>query len=242
VSIVVSCPNCEKRLAVKDELKGRSLMCPKCNGRFTVPLNDVPGDIVPVAGELATGNGSMGFLDDLGLASAGPATSTAGGTSATAYSPRAVGGQSARAAEQSKRQADQMKMIYVGGGIAAAVLIVVALAIALNGIGGRGEKAKEAEDTRFGLTERTRIELFQKLVSAVDRDGISKSCKEDWFRLADEYKLDRSHIKDLLDEGFSYKNSKWELPEAVSTAKNKALRQDWVRQRTTNGTDPVLAL
>ncbi len=131
-------------------------------------------------------------------------------------------------------------MIYIGGGIVAAVLIVIVTAFALNGCGG-DEKTKEVEDIRFGLPEGTRIELFQKLVSAVDRYGITKNCKDDWYRLADEYKLDRSHIKDLLDEGFSFKNSKWVLPEATSTAKNRAVRMDWIRQRT-NGPDPVLAL
>ena len=147
-----------------------------------------------------------------------------------------------RTAGRVKKQADQMKTIYIGGGIAAAVVVlIIVVAVVMNGSGGDGgEKSKEVEDIRFGLNESTRIELFQKLVSAVDKRGISKSCKDEWYRLADEYKLDRKNLKDLLDEGFSFKNKKWELPEATSTAKNRAVRMDWIAQRR-NGPDPILA-
>ena len=107
--------------------------------------------------------------------------------------------------------------------------------------GGGGEKTEEVEDVRFGLKEGVRITLFKQLVKAVDERGISKSCKEEWYRLADAYKLDRKNIKDLLEEGFSFKNKKWELPEATSTANNLAVRMDWISQRH-NGSDPILAL
>jgi hypothetical protein len=255
VSSVVSCPNCEKKLAVKDEHKGRALICPQCKGRFTVPAGDAPaGGLLDLLESEASAVGDMGFLDGLGPAAAGPAKNS-GAASASVYSaarpangkairsPVAVGAASRVAAGRARKQADQMKMIYIGGGIAATVVLVIIVAAAImNGIGGggAGSGANEPEDIRFGLPERTRIQLFQKLVSAVDERGISKSCKEEWYRLADESKLDRSNIKDLLDEGFSFKNKKWELPAATSTAKNRALRMDWVRQRT-NGPDPVLS-
>jgi hypothetical protein len=235
VSNVVSCPNCEKKLAVKDEFKGRALICPQCKGRFTVPADDLP-----VAGAAASDAG-MSFLDNLGPGSAGP-TQGAGGATAPAFSTaRATVGKTARAAGRSKKRAQRKNLVYIGGGIGAAVLVAIVAVAALNGNGSGSEQQKEPEDIRFGLAEKTRIELFQKLVSAVDQDGITKACKEDWYRLADEYKLDRSHIKDLLDEGFSFKNKKWVLPEATATAKNRALRMDWIRQRS-SGPDPVLAL
>jgi hypothetical protein len=236
VSNVISCPNCQKKLAVKDEHKGRTLICPQCKGRFNVPADDLP-----VAAKSAAGGSGMDFLDELGPSSANPANSTGGG-STSFRSVRPVVRKAGRTSSRPKNQAQQMKFVVIGGGIALAVLVVAALAVALiNANSGGDEKTKEVEDIRFGLPESTRIELFQKLVSAVDQDGITKSCKEHWYRLADEYKLDRSHIKDLLDEGFSFKSDKWVLPEATSTAKNRALRMDWVRQRT-NGPDPVLAL
>lgn len=235
VSNVVSCPNCEKKLAVKDELKGRTLICPQCKGRFTVPADDLPA-----ADEVATGEGGVEFLNELGPSSASPAKS-AGGAFASFASMRLSRHKAVHTSGRAKGQSRQMKLILIGGGIAVAVLVVVGLAVALSGANGGGAATKEVEELRFGLTESTRIELFQKLVSAVDQHGITKSCKEEWYRLADEYKLDRSHIKDLLDEGFSFKNSRWILPEATSTAKNRALRMEWVRQRT-NGPDPVLAL
>jgi hypothetical protein len=250
VPVVVSCPKCEKRLAVKDELKGRALVCPQCKGRFSVPTDDAPkDDLLDVVEDAPASGGGMDFLHSLGPSSVGAAKGN-GQTSAPAYSaqrpansrPAVSVGAAARASGRVKKQADQMKMIYIGGGIAAALLIVIVTALAISGAGGGGGngRTKEPEDIRFGLSESTRIELFQKLVSAVDNRGISKSCKDDWLRLADEYKLDRKNLKDLLEEGFSFKNSKWVLPEATSTAKNRAVRMDWIAQRH-NGSDPVLA-
>jgi uncharacterized protein YbaR (Trm112 family) len=250
VPVVVSCPNCEKRLAVKDELKGRALVCPQCKGRFSVPADDAQKDeLLGVAEDPAATGGGMDFLHNLGPSSVG-ATKGNGQTSALAYSaqrptigrPAVSSSAAARTAGRVKKQADQKKLIGIGGGIAAAILIVIVASLAFNGAGGGGgEKAKEVEDIRFGLKESDRIQLFQRLVRAVDERGISKSCKDEWYRLADEYKLDRKNIKDLLEEGFSFKNSKWVLPEATSTAKNRAVRMDWIRERT-NGPDPVLAL
>ncbi len=233
---VVSCPNCEKKLAVKDQFKGRSLICPQCKRRFTVPADDV----LVLGVSSAPSDGGMGFLDGLGPSSARPAKSV-GSRSTTGYSPRTAVGGAARSAERAKMQAAQKQMILIGVGIALGMLVIVAAAILLNLPSSAPEKAKEAEDIRFGLPERTRIELFQKFVSAVDRDGITKTCKERWYRLADEYKLDHGHIKDILDEGFSFKNDKWALPEATSTAQGRAVRMDWVRQRTA-GSDPILAM
>ena len=140
MSNVISCPNCEKKLAVKDELKGRALICPQCKGRFTVPADDLP-----VAAELSAGNGGMGFLDDLGPSSAGPARS-ASGAYASSYSVPSAVGKTARTAGRAKKQAQQRKLMLIGGGIAMAVLVVVGLAVAWNSADGGGEKTKEAEE------------------------------------------------------------------------------------------------
>ena len=148
----------------------------------------MPADDVPVAGESSAGDGGVGFLDDLGPTRQARPEAPAAQPRPLPWRSPAVGNV-ARGGRAKKRTA-QPKMIYIGGGIVAAVLIVIVTAFALNGCGG-DEKTKEVEDIRFGLPEGTRIELFQKLVSAVDRYGITKNCKDDWYRLADEYKLDR---------------------------------------------------
>lgn len=205
----------------------------------------------------AEGDGGMGFLDSLGPTSAAPvktkttSTATAPVRSAvrpTVKTPVASVSRTAKAsttggsratAGRAKKQAEQMTMIYIGGGIAAAVLLIIIVAVAINSSSGGGTTA--VEDVRFGLPEHTRIKLFQELVSAVDEYGITKECKKKWYDLADEYKLDRSNIKDLLDEGFAFKNKRWVLPEATSTAKNRAVRMEWVAARA-HGPDPVLSM
>ena len=36
MSQVITCPNCEKKLTLKDRPKGRAVICPHCMNRFTV--------------------------------------------------------------------------------------------------------------------------------------------------------------------------------------------------------------
>ena len=49
------------------------------------------------------------------------------------------------------------------------------------------------------MSDSSRHELFNEMFLAVDEYGISKDCKEQWFRLADNCKLDRNNLKDILD-------------------------------------------
>jgi uncharacterized protein YbaR (Trm112 family) len=249
---VIACPNCEKKLAVKEELKGRALICPQCKGRFTVPAGDSPSADPLDLAELSapsTDDGGTGFFDSLGSSSPAPIKSV-GASSLRASAARPASPKPTRAgvatgpsratARRAKTQAEQMKMVYIGGGIAAAVLLLIIVVVVANSGGGSSGKTVEPEDIRFNLKEGVRIQLFKKLVSAVDEYGISPACKKEWYRIADEYNLDRSNIKDVLEEGFAFKNKKWELPEATSTAKNRAVRMEWVAQRR-GGSDPILS-
>ena len=198
VPVVVSCPNCEKRLAVKDELKGRTLVCPECKSRFSVPADDSSKDgLLNVAEDTPAAGSGMDFLHSLGPSSVGAAKGN-GQTTAPAYAaqrptsgrPAASSSATTRAAGRVKKQADQMKMIYIGGGIAAALLIVIVAALAINGAGGgNGGGAKKDENIRFNLTETQRKQLFSDMFHAVDVNGPTKTCREVWRRLGGNLKL-----------------------------------------------------
>jgi hypothetical protein len=242
VSVVVSCPKCEKRLAVKDELKGRPLVCPQCKGRFSVPADESP--VI----ESPADDGGVGFLDDLGPASFGAAKSTGATAPATSGARPAARttapamNSASRAVTRAKKKAAEKTMIFIGGGIAAAVLIAILAIVIVSSQGGGAAKTKEQkpEIIRFGLADSVRHKLFKEMITAVDENGITAACKQKWYRLADEYKLDRSHLKDILDEGFL--RDDWDQPApAAITNKNRATRMEWIGQRH-NGPDPVLAL
>ncbi len=250
---VITCPNCDKKLALREELKGRALICPQCKGRFTAP-SDEPQMEVSVfdttSNEASSANDSaMDFLDSLG-SSPNPAagkttaknsTSTRPATAsrasiADAASPTASGASRA-AASRARKKNDQRMFFYIGGGVMAAVLVVVLVAIAA-----LSDNVKQKnENIRFGLTDSIRHQLFSKMILAVDEHGISKDCKEEWFRLADEYRLDRNHVKDVLDEGFDRKD--WDQPQLVVTMdqKQKHNRQEWIATRNETKRDPVMA-
>ena len=247
MSQVITCPNCDKKLALRDELKGRALICPQCKGRFTAPA-DGPEEPAEEFGTFSEevpspGGADMAFLDSL-TPTPGPVaakTTTNSSTSLwsaagkTAVSPTAA---SRAAASRAKKKNDQMMLIYIGGGVAAAVLVAVLIVGTMSS--GGGATKKKDEDIRFGLTGTVRHQLFKELILAVDKYGISKDCKEEWFRLADDYKLDRKYIKDVLDEGFDRKD--WDQPApAHVTNKTRGVRMEWNAKRA-HGGDPILAM
>jgi hypothetical protein len=252
VSVVVSCPKCEKRLAVKDELKGRTLVCPQCKGRFSVPADDTPKDrLIDVAVDPPATGGGMDFLHNLGPSSitsdksSGPSFATANPASRPTNgratpSTAAV----ARAAGRAKKQAAQMKVIYIGGGIAAIVaVLLIVVAVALNGMGGGagGGGAKKDENIRFNLTETQRKQLFSDMFHAVDVNGPTKTCRDVWRRLGGELKLNDSQISAVLQEGL---DDGWEQPalEVTQDQKQKTNRRDWIRVMNETGHDPIMSL
>ncbi len=247
MSQVIPCPNCDKKLAVRDELKGRALICPQCKGRFTVPA-DGPQ---PAAGESGTASGAapapggfdMGFLDNLGpapgSATVKAATKTAAPVRAKASTARVaptVLGASRGTASRAKKKKDQMMMIYIGGGLAAAVLVVILLAVAISGAGG-------GKPTRFGMTESQRKHLFKDLFHAVDEIGSTnqyKDCREKWRQLGKPWNLTDQQIAAVRQEGI---DEGWEQPAVAATMdqKEKTNRFDWIRTMNETKRDPVMS-
>jgi hypothetical protein len=250
VPVVVCCPKCEKRLAVKDELKGRALVCPQCKSRFSVPADDAPSDgVLGVAEEPRATGGSMDFLQNLGPSSVGAGKSASPSFAAADSTPwptngRAVGssGAAARAAGRAKKRTDQMKLFYIGGGIAAAVVIgLIVAAVAISGTGAGGGSKKKDENIRFNLTETQRRQLFSDMFHAVDVNGPTKTCRDVWRRLGGELKLDDSQVSAVLKEGL---DNGWEQPalEVKQDQKQKTNRRDWIRVMNESGHDPIMSL
>ena len=249
MSQVITCPKCDKKLALRDELKGRALICPQCKGRFTAPADGpqpATDGFGATSGEAHSPGGSaMAFLDNLAPATGLVTAKTVAKTLAPARASAGGGGPAASAATRvaagrAKQKEDQTMMIYIGTGIAVTVLVVILIAAALmkkdpTSSGGGGKK----NTIRFNMTDSSRHQLFNELFTAVDQYGISKECKEEWFRLADSYKLDRKNIKDILAEGFDRED--WsQPPPAHVTNKTRGTRMDWIGKRH-NGSDPILA-
>ncbi len=232
-------------------MQGRALICPQCKNQFTVPTGETEAaakELGTTADEVSPGGSDMAFFDNL---ASGPGRAAAKTVAKTPAAGRPghpaghpvfrVGVAAARtAAGRAKNKSDQMMLVYIGGGVAATVLVVVLIAVAMSPKGGSGKGKKKNEVVRFGLADSTRHQLFNKMITAVDDNGITKACKEEWFRLADEYKLDRKNLKDILDEGFDRKD--WDQPApAHITNKTRGTRMEWNAQRAQGG-DPILAM
>ena len=87
MSEVVTCPNCDKKLTLKDELKGRALVCPECKNQFTPPVAD--GFDTTSGEDPAPGGSHMDFLNNLASAP-GPAAAKAATKAPAAGRPAAT--------------------------------------------------------------------------------------------------------------------------------------------------------
>jgi hypothetical protein len=264
VSQVITCPQCDKKLALRDELKGRKLICPQCKGRFTAPTDE--GDpssetFDSTSDNPAPADGSaMAFLDGLASAPGPAAAKTPAKTSSTvrpATAARPSAGKAASAAAtastapvdlgasrvaaiQAKKKKDSQKMlIYIGGGVAAAVLAVIILVAAVMSFPSSGGPKGKNENIRFGLTESKRKQLFSDLFHAVDVNGVSKECQTEWRRLGGELNLNDQQISAVLQEG---RDNNWEQPAFVVTTdqKQKQNRIEWIRTMTTTKREPIM--
>ena len=262
VSQVITCPNCDKKLALRDELKGRALVCPQCQGRFMAPA-DVPQagpDLFGTASDEAPSPSAsdMAFLDNLGPASAPAAAKTAAktpaparpGTSqrrsvakASAYST--VSSASRAAAIRAKKKNTELTMIYLGGGAAVAVLVGVLVAVVIGTTGGtapsNGARAKKVDEVmRFGLTESQRQHLFEALLHAVDENGPNQQCRDEWRRLGREKNLTDQQITDVVQEGMDLG---WPQPSLAATIdqRQKTNRLEWIRIRNGKNREPVMS-
>ena len=126
-------------------------------------------------------------------------------------------------------------LIYIGSGVAVLVVVIVVAAVTFSG----GQKAKD-QNIRFGLTESQRKAFFADLFHAVDLNGISKECQNEWRRLGRERNLNDQQISAVLEEGL---NNAWDRPEFVLTTdqKQKQNRQEWIRTMTETKREPIMA-
>ena len=239
---VIACPNCEKKLALRDEFKGRTLVCPQCKTRFLAP--DEPADAYSVSSaEEPAGNGTgVDFLADLGPAS-GPASAARTATKNVAgrSTARPTGPAASRTATSRAAAKFDPKMIYIGGGIVAALVIVAVLvAVAMSGNSTRAEKKKKDENIKFGMTETKRRSFYESLIHEVDLNGISKATQKEWILLGKEYNLKNSQISDIVQEGL---DNGWLQPAIESTMdqRQKTNRGEWVRIMTEKKREPIMA-
>ena len=246
VSQVIACPNCDKRLALRDELKGRTLICPQCKGRFTVPADETAAGIErfgTISNETPLPGGSdMAFLDDLApLPRPGTAKMTRP-SPATGYAASTASIASRAAAIRAKKKNGQLMMFYIGGGIVAVVLFVVAMSMPSGGDGGAKTKEKD-QNLRFGMTETERRKFFMDLVRAVDEIGDEngyRECRAEWRRLGGKVNLSDQQISDIRKEGMDYG---WDDPQLPATTeqKQKSNRREWIRIITETHLDPVMS-
>jgi len=249
VSQVIACPNCNKRLVLSDELKGRTLICPQCKGRFTVPADETAagiGEFGTISDETPLPGGSdMAFLDDLAPLP-GPGTAKmARPLAATGYAASTASIASRAAAVRAKKKHNQLMMFYIGGGIVVVVLLVVMVAMSmLSGGGDGGAKTKEKDQNlRFGMTETERRKFFMDLVRAVDEIGDEngyRECRAEWRRLGSKVNLGDQQISDIRKEGME---SGWDDPQLPATTeqKQKTNRREWIRIITETHRDPVMS-
>jgi hypothetical protein len=257
VSQVITCPNCDKKLALRDELKGRALVCPQCNGRFTAPA-DEPQTVADLFGttsdETPSANGSdMAFLDNLGPASAPAAAKTAAKALAPARRGAAARPSAAKtafssvpnaaraAAIRAKKKNAPRTMLYLGGGAAATVLVAVVMFSSRGGTSSSGGGANRGdENMRFGLTESQRKHLFEALFHAVDENGPNKLCRDEWRRLGREKNLTDQEISDVLKEGMELG---WPQPAIAATMdqRQKTNRQEWIRTMNETNREPIMS-
>lgn len=258
MSQVIACPNCDKKLAVKDELKGRALICPQCKGRFTVPADEPQSaaEVFDLVSDKAppSGGSDMDFFESL-VPSPVPAAAKTATKTASASRPAATARPTAaqspaspidlgatRASASRAKKKDEQMMIYIGGGIAAAVVVIVLVVLIVKGMSSsnRSVKKQKNENIRFGMTETQRKKLFQDMLHAVDENGVCKECRDEWRRLGSESKLTDQQISDVLKEGM---DQGWEQPAlpATTVQKQKTNRREWIRNMTETHREPIMS-
>jgi hypothetical protein len=115
---------------------------------------------------------------------------------------------------------------YIGGGVAAAILLIVIVGFAFRGHS-RG-KTKTGV-VKYGLSEAKRRQAFEEAVRSVDQAGEEKAKKNEWPKIAAGYKIDGDKLAQILEEGF---DAGWEQPAFNGyTAEMKARRVDWLKKR-----------
>ncbi len=136
-------------------------------------------------------------------------------------------------------------MIFISGGILAAVFVVVLFVVAMPPSGGgmaanRGEMKKLDEIKRFGLTEIERKHFFEALFHAVDENGPNRECRDEWRRLGGEKNLSDQQISDILKEGMEHSWTQPAMPATIDQ-RQKTNRQQWIRTMNETKREPILS-
>jgi phage FluMu protein Com len=219
----ISCPHCNRKLSVRDELVGKRLACPQCKGKFDIPAEAVESPADDTEGD---------FFDSLSAATPAQAARPAGRSPATPQKLKKAGAKGGAPAARLRRLAGPggLKGIpplawYIAGGAAAAILLIAIVVAATHATpGGR----KKAGVVKYGLSEAKRRQIFEELFRSVDQGGEEKATKNDWPKIAAGYKIDAAVLQKILDEGF---DAGWEQPGFNNyTAEMKMNRVEWLKK------------
>ncbi len=134
------------------------------------------------------------------------------------------------------------------GGLAAAVVLVVAVVVIVLSMGGDEKKSAGKKptrnvdaDTKFGLTEPERRQLFYDIIEAVDEFGTGDQCRKKWSQIQKKYNVDDSITAKVLDEGFDagFGTTYWRQPDNV-TPRGKVNFKNWNAEKTQTDHYPML--
>ena len=233
----ISCPHCDRKISLRAELSGRRVVCPHCKAPFVAPaLDEAEGGAAAAPAPQAAGPESAGmdFLADLSGQKPG---------TGSPWSPGSTTGTATRTANRTTTRKKSKKPpveLFILGGLAAAVVVVVAVAVVVLSTGGDEKRSngKKAEvDTKFGLTEPQRRQLFYDLIGAVNQFGTGDKCRKKWSEIQEVYKVNDSITAKILDEGFD--NIDWRIPE-YPTRDSRMNFKNWNAEKTQTGRYPML--
>ncbi|MGA2619246.1 MAG: hypothetical protein ABSF26_16685 [Thermoguttaceae bacterium] len=234
VSRVISCPQCQRKLSVRSEFQGRRLACPKCKATFEVPEESGSDPADDPTNELAIEpeSGETDFFADLSSASL-PVKKPAAAKAKTARARAKPAPRTVAAPGRQKSKARSLKAWYIGGGVAAMLLVALAIVLLYEGETSGGGSVK------WGLGEGTRCRIYHEMIRAIDAYGMGDTSKKEWKRIAADEGIDMDIMARILDEGFDPK-CKWLLPEFANyDAEKKAHRMEWIKARIQTHGEPM---
>jgi len=224
VNRVISCPHCQLKLAIRSDLEGRRLACPKCKGIFLPDAEPAPQPESPAA----EGPAEPQHLDFLGGIGGNAATGPTRGAASRATTTKLLRTQSSKS-----RSSSRLWWYIIGGsGGLAAILVIGAMMLDTGNSRTQASSSQTKKDpqVKYGLSIDYRHRVFCELLQAVDANGLTKSCKQKWQEITDYYKIDLPTAVKIVDEGFE---EEWEQPRILdSTAQTRANRREYIKART----------
>ena len=135
---------------------------------------------------------------------------------------------------RAKAKGNPQMNLYIGAGVAGAVVLLIVIGLVLTSSSGGKHKAV---NVKFGLSEGQRKKMFCDLMEAVDTFGEGEACKQEWKKIGAEHKLPNDIVAKVLEEGFQ---SGWPQPAFSNyTAKSKANRVGWLKRRNELHAEPM---